>query len=54
MIVEANIKSITVAVMKVPCCNGLIRLVETALQNSNRDIPVEVIVIDIEGNIIKG
>lgn len=51
MINEAKIKSITIAVMEVPCCSGLVRLVEMAVQNSNREIPVEVIVIGIEGNI---
>jgi NAD-dependent dihydropyrimidine dehydrogenase PreA subunit len=51
MINEAKIKSITVAVMEVPCCSGLVKLVDMAVQNSSREIPVEVIVIDIEGNV---
>lgn len=52
MIDEANIKSITLAVMEVPCCSGLVKLAEMAVQNSGKDIPVEIIVVDIRGNII--
>ncbi len=47
MIDVANIKSLTVAIMEVPCCEGLMRLVEMALQHCNRKIPVEKVVIKI-------
>ena len=39
MIDVAKIKSLTVAIMEVPCCGGLIRLVEMALEKSERKIP---------------
>jgi len=47
MIDEANLNSITVAVMEVPCCNGLSRIVETALEQSVRKVPIETVVIGI-------
>ncbi|MFW5996036.1 MAG: hypothetical protein ACOCQB_02090 [Halanaerobiaceae bacterium] len=44
-----DISSITVAFMEVPCCSGLIRSVETALSNSEVDIPLQKVRIGIAG-----
>jgi len=44
-----SIKSITVAIMEVPCCRGLDIMVREALQKSGRDIPLESITIGING-----
>jgi hypothetical protein len=43
------IKSITVAIMEVPCCRGLDIMVREALAKSGMDIPLESIVIGING-----
>ena len=43
------IKSITVAIMEVPCCRGLDIMVREALQKSGMEIPLESIVIGING-----
>lgn len=49
-IFSANaIKSITVAIMEVPCCRGLDIMVREALGKSGMDIPLESIVIGING-----
>jgi hypothetical protein len=49
-IFSANaIKSITVAIMEVPCCRGLDVMVREALGKSGMDIPLESIVIGING-----
>ncbi len=49
-IFSANaIKSITVAIMEVPCCRGLDIMVREALQKSGMDIPLESLVIGING-----
>jgi hypothetical protein len=49
-IFSANeIKSITVAIMEVPCCRGLDIMVREALQKSGRDIPLESLIIGING-----
>ena len=49
-IFSANeIKSITVAIMEVPCCRGLDIMTREALQKSGRDIPLESIIIGING-----
>ncbi|MGB9080215.1 MAG: iron-sulfur cluster-binding oxidoreductase [Desulfuromonadaceae bacterium] len=44
-----SIKSITVAIMEVPCCRGLDIMVREALQKSGMEIPLESIVIGING-----
>ncbi len=43
-----NIKSITVAIMEVPCCNGLLTVVEEALKLSGKDIPMETKIVKIQ------
>lgn len=43
------IKSVTVAIMEVPCCRGLDIMVHEALAKSGMDIPLESIVIGING-----
>lgn len=53
LIDEAKINTITVMVMEVPCCSGLLKIVQMAVQNANRKVPVKVQVISIKGEIIK-
>lgn len=47
MINDSKINSLTVAIMEVPCCGGLIRLVEMAMEKSQRKIPVTKVVVKI-------
>ena len=50
----ANVKSVTMTIMEVPCCSGLPMIVKRALQLSGSQIPVEEIVISIrEGKVIQ-
>lgn len=53
MINESNLESITVLIMQVPCCNGLAQLAQQAVEHANREIPIHVVVIGIEGNILQ-
>lgn len=41
---------VTVAIMEVPCCRGLDILVKEAIQKSGRDIPLETVIVGIDGN----
>lgn len=47
MIDDSKINSLTVAIMEVPCCDGLIRLVEMAMEKSQRKIQMNKIVVKI-------
>ena len=44
-----DINSITVAIMEVPCCSGLMAIVNKAIQLAEVDIPVEQVVIGVQG-----
>jgi ferredoxin len=46
-----GLRSLTVAVMTVPCCSGLLRLVERAVEASGVPIEVRKVVIGIDGKI---
>lgn len=53
-ILQSNdIRSVTVTRMTVPCCGGLPYAVQTALQNCGKDIPLQVVTISPDGQIIK-
>lgn len=52
MIDDAKVNSFTVVRMQVPCCGGLTNLVETALANAKRKVPVKQAVISHSGEIL--
>lgn len=47
-----DIKSVTVVRMEVPCCGGIEQAVMTALQNSGKMIPWQVVTIATDGEIL--
>ena len=49
---ENNIRSVTVVRMQVPCCGGLPFAVRKAIDASEKNIPLEVVIIDPKGNIL--
>lgn len=51
MIDEANIQSISVLIMQVPCCGGLLQLAQTAAESAKRKIPINSIVIRVNGEV---
>ncbi len=52
MIDEAEIRSLRVMVMEVPCCGGLVQLAEEALHRARRSIPVECLVVGTQGMVL--
>ncbi len=51
---ENNIHSISLAIMEVPCCGGLKAIVQRALMNSGKHIPLKFAIISIRGEKIAG
>lgn len=49
MVNEGGVESITVAIMEVPCCGGLKRIVDEALAGATRAIPLSTVVVGVEG-----
>jgi len=48
----ADIKSITVAVMEVPCCQGLPLIIERGMEMAGKKIPMEKVVISARGEVL--
>jgi len=49
---ENRIKSVTVAVMEVPCCSGMVRIAKEAIAKSGRDIPLIQETISLKGEVL--
>lgn len=52
LIDESRINTLTVVVMQVPCCGGLVQMAKVALSNATRKIPLKLAVISIEGEVL--
>ncbi|HEX7500599.1 MAG TPA: 4Fe-4S dicluster domain-containing protein [Polyangia bacterium] len=48
---EAQVGTISVMIMEVPCCGGLLRLAQEAVAHSTRKVPIEAIVVALDGEI---
>ncbi|MDP2423115.1 MAG: 4Fe-4S ferredoxin [Bacteroidales bacterium] len=53
MIRDANINTLTVMIMEVPCCGGLQRMAQMAVARAGRNIPIKLIVVGIKGEVLK-
>ena len=49
---DAKINTLTVLIMQVPCCTGLLSLAQQAVQTSKRTVPIKSIVIGLQGEIL--
>jgi Pyruvate/2-oxoacid:ferredoxin oxidoreductase delta subunit len=46
-----EVRSVTVAIMEVPCCSGLSRVVDWAVEASGKAIPVRKHIVSVRGNM---
>jgi len=53
LFVQNDIESVEVVHMEVPCCHGLVHLVQRAIADSGKDIPLATREIGIDGSITK-
>lgn len=51
LIDEAEVNTITVMIMEVPCCGGLLRLAQTAVAQAQRKVPIKLVIVGVEGSI---
>lgn len=52
LIDEAKINTLTVMMMQVPCCGGLMQMVKMAAGQAERKVPVKRIIVGVEGDIL--
>jgi ferredoxin len=53
MIADTKINSLTVVMMEVPCCGGLLHMAQTARGNAGRNIPVKKAIVNLQGAVIE-
>jgi len=49
----AKVNTITVMMMEVPCCGGLLQMVKSALSQASRKVPVKMMIVGIAGEVLK-
>ena len=52
MIDRSNINTLTVVIMEVPCCGGLLQLTLQAVEKASRKIPIKKVIVGIKGDIL--
>ncbi len=52
LIDDAQINTLTVVIMEVPCCRGLLRLAQTAAASATRKVPIKAVVVGISGDVV--
>jgi NAD-dependent dihydropyrimidine dehydrogenase PreA subunit len=53
LIDQAGIKTLTVMIMQVPCCSGLLGLARKAAAGATRKVPIRYVVVGIKGDILR-
>jgi Pyruvate/2-oxoacid:ferredoxin oxidoreductase delta subunit len=53
MISDTKINSLTVVMMEVPCCGGLLHMAQTARSNAGRNIPIKQAIVSLKGEVIE-
>jgi hypothetical protein len=52
LIDDSKINTLTVVIMKVPCCMGLTQIAKSGADKATRKIPIKQVVVDVEGGEI--
>lgn len=50
---DAKINSLTVTIMQVPCCRGLLGTAMQALKASSRKVPVKAVIVSLQGEVLQ-
>jgi hypothetical protein len=50
---DAKINTLTVMIMQVPCCMGLLMLAQQALKDARRKVPLKAVVVSLQGDILR-
>jgi hypothetical protein len=50
---EAKINTLTVMIMQVPCCGGLLQMALDAASSATRKVPIKSVVVSLQGEILR-
>lgn len=50
---DAKINTLTVMIMQVPCCYGLLELAKEAAAKATRKVPIKYIIVGLQGDILE-
>ena len=53
LVEDARINTLTVMIMEVPCCGGLVRLAQAAVARATRKVPVKAVVVGVRGEVLQ-
>jgi ferredoxin len=53
LIDQSQVNTVTVLIMEVPCCGGLLQLVQTAASQAQRRVPIKAIQVGVQGQVLK-
>lgn len=53
LVEQARINTLTVMIMQVPCCRGLLGLAQQAVAGASRKVPIKAVVVGIQGEILR-
>ena len=53
LIDDAQINTLTVMIMEVPCCGGLLRTAQMAVAQAGRKVPIKAVVVGVDGEVKK-
>jgi hypothetical protein len=52
MVDESKINTLTVIMMEVPCCRGLLQIAHKAIQGAKRKVPLKTIIVSTRGDVL--
>ncbi len=50
---DAKVNTLTILIMQVPCCMGLLSLAQQAARDAKRKVPIKYLVVGLQGEILK-
>jgi len=50
---DAQINTLTVMIMQVPCCRGLLALAKEAAAQAKRKVPIKYVVVSLQGEVLE-
>lgn len=53
LIDDAGINTLTVMIMQVPCCRGLLQLARQAVAQAERKVPIKCVVVGVQGELLQ-